>query len=72
MKFFLNKLLTFCFYLTGGGGGGGTPGQSPRHGGGGGRGRGRGGGRDQSIIGQTVRIAQGPFKGNWFCFIMVL
>jgi len=48
----------------GGGGGGVTPNRSPRGGGGGGgRGRGRGGGRDQTIIGQTVRIAQGPFKG---------
>lgn len=38
----------------GGGGGGATPG------------RGRGGGgirRDREMIGQTVRIVQGPFKG---------
>lgn len=33
-------------------------------GGGGGRGRGRGKvGRDMSLIGQTIRIAQGPYKG---------
>lgn len=41
--------------------GGGVGGASPR-GRGGGRGRGRGA-RDNSLIGQTVRIAQGPFKG---------
>ena len=31
-----------------------------------GRGRGRGGGsqRDRGLIGQTVRIIQGPFKGR--------
>ncbi|XP_057297763.1 transcription elongation factor SPT5-like [Hydractinia symbiolongicarpus] len=44
-----------------GGGGGGFGGGRGR--GGGGRGRGRGGGRDTSLIGETVRIAQGPFKG---------
>lgn len=50
----------FNFYLCpssggqqrGGGGGGG---------GGMGRGRGR---RDNELIGQTVRISQGPYKGN--------
>ncbi|XP_039248300.2 transcription elongation factor SPT5-like isoform X1 [Styela clava] len=40
-----------------GGGGGGN------FGGGGGRGRGRGQ-RDTSIIGQTVRVRQGPYKGH--------
>ncbi|KAK2568278.1 Transcription elongation factor SPT5 [Acropora cervicornis] len=44
----------------GGGGGGGRGG--PR--GGMGRGRGRGyGGRDMTLISQTVRISQGPYKG---------
>lgn len=27
------------------------------------RGRGR---RDNDLIGQTVRISQGPYKGEWF------
>ena len=31
-----------------------------------GRGRGRGAGRDRGLIGQTVRISQGPYKG-WCC-----
>ena len=38
-------------------------------GGGGQRGMGRGGGgdkRDRQLIGQTVRIVQGPYKGNYF------
>ena len=40
----------------GGGGGGG---------GGGGRGRGRGGiGRDRELIGQTIKITQGPYKSH--------
>lgn len=55
---------------------------SPAHpsGGGGERGRGRGGGagvgrgglskRDREIIGQTVRIIQGPFKGEISFFIL--
>lgn len=45
---------------------------SPAHpSGGGDRGRGRGGGRggmsrrDRELIGQTVRIVQGPFKGEY-------
>ena len=42
----------------GGGGGGGGAG-----GGGGGMGRGRGR-RDNDLIGQTVRISQGPYKGE--------
>lgn len=41
----------------GGGGGGGTPG--------GGRGRGRGAKRDNSLIGKTVKIIGGPFKGYY-------
>lgn len=50
----------FLVDLTGGGGGGGRGG--PR--GGMGRGRGRGyGGRDMTLISQTVRISQGPYKG---------
>lgn len=36
-----------------------------------GRGRGRGrGARDNSLIGQTVRIAQGPFKGENFKYFL--
>lgn len=43
------------------GGGSGTPsGGTP----GGGRGRGRGAKRDTSLIGQTVKIVGGPFKGE--------
>lgn len=44
-------------------GGGGAP--SMGRGGGGGAGAGRGGltKRDKELIGQTVRIIQGPFKG---------
>lgn len=53
---------------------------SPAHpsgGGGGERGRGRGGGgmgrggisrRDRELIGQTVRIVRGPFKGKYLYF----
>lgn len=51
-----------------------TGGQSERgdHGGSGGgfgergrgRGRGRGAGRDRGIIGQTIKITQGPYKGK--------
>ena len=47
-------------HRTGGGGVGGRGGRR----GGGGMGRGRGGaGRDTSIIGKTVRIVMGPYKG---------
>ena len=43
-----------------GGGAGGV-----RGGGGGGRGRGRGrGGRDNQLLGKTIRITRGPYKGN--------
>lgn len=48
----------------GGGGGGQTPSRSPARGGG--SRRGQRGGRDPRMIGRTVRIAQGPFKGNTF------
>jgi transcription elongation factor SPT5 len=44
---------------SGGGGGGG---------GGGGRGRGRGGAgirRDRELIGQTIKITGGPYKGDY-------
>lgn len=54
---------SFLVDLTGGGGAGGRG--APR--GGMGRGRGRGyGGRDMTLISQTVRISQGPYKGI-FC-----
>ena len=46
-------------------GGGATPGRG-RGGGGGGGGGGPGAKRDRELIGQTVRIVQGPFKGNGF------
>ena len=43
---------------------GGVGGRGGRRGGGGGMGRGRGGaGRDMAIIGKTVRIVMGPYKG---------
>ena len=47
--------------LLGGAGGGTSP--SGRGGGGFGRGRGRPG-RDTALIGKTIRISQGPYKGN--------
>ena len=54
------------FYILGGGGGGGrSPAVGGGRGGRGGGGRGRGNPRDTSLIGQTVRIAQGPFKGTF-------
>lgn len=43
------------------GGGGGDRGFGDR---GRGRGRGRGGARDRDIIGQTIKITQGPYKGH--------
>ena len=44
-----------------GGGAGGVRGG----GGGGGRGRGRGrGGRDNQLLGKTIRITRGPYKGT--------
>merc|ERR1719445_2375120 len=44
---------------------GGERGRNMRMGGGGGRGRGRGGlGRDKELIGQTIKITQGPYKGH--------
>ena len=51
--------LSSALFVSGGGGGGGGRG---RGGGMGGGGRGRGY-RDNTVIGQTVRIAKGPFKG---------
>ena len=53
----------------GGGGGGGV-----RGGGGGGRGRGRGrGGRDNQLLGKTIRITRGPYKGTIIpCTVCVL
>ena len=45
-----------------GGGGGGAGGVR----GGGGRGRGRGrGGRDNQLLGKTIRITRGPYKGTY-------
>ena len=47
--------------LSGPGGGGG----GVQDGGGGGRGRGRGrGGRDNQLLGKTIRITRGPYKGT--------
>ena len=43
------------------------PSQGGRGGGGGGRGRGRGRGsigRDRDLIGQTIKITQGPYKSH--------
>lgn len=36
-----------------------------------GRGRGRGMGRDRGIIGQTIKITQGPYKGDFSPFCAV-
>ena len=45
-----------------GGGGGGVRG--------GGRGRGRGrGGRDNQLLGKTIRITRGPYKGTTLCIL---
>ena len=44
---------------------GGDRGRGRGGGGGGGRGRGRGGmGRDKELMGQTIKITQGPYKGH--------
>lgn len=57
----------------GGGGGGGVGGGSGGGGGGGGGGPGRGGGfgrgggrvgRDRDLIGKTIKVTQGPYKGH--------
>ena len=63
----LNKYEKGCSHtillcpLLGGAGGGTSP--SGRGGGGFGRGRGRPG-RDTALIGKTIRISQGPYKGS--------
>ena len=45
--------------------GGGAGGVQGGGGGGGGRGRGRGrGGRDNQLLGKTIRITRGPYKGT--------
>jgi hypothetical protein len=51
--------------------GGGDIGGSPR-GGGGGMGRGGGNNRDRGLIGQTVRIIQGPYKGITFLLVLAM
>lgn len=49
------------FILTGAGGGGG----GMRGGGSGGRGRGRGrGSKEHQLLGKTIRITRGPYKGG--------
>ena len=54
-------MLMMSLLLLGPGGGGGVRGG----GGGGGRGRGRGrGGRDNQLLGKTIRITRGPYKGT--------
>ena len=58
-----------------GGGGGGVRGGGVRGGGGGGgRGCGRGrGGRDNQLLGKTIRITRGPYKGTIIpCTVCVL
>ena len=53
--------LKYPLLLSGQGGGAG----GVRGGGGGGRGRGRGrGGRDNQLLGKTIRITRGPYKGT--------
>ncbi|XP_046400146.1 transcription elongation factor SPT5 isoform X2 [Ischnura elegans] len=58
---FMSPRISSPMHPSGGGRGGGGGG-----GGGGGRGRGRGMGmrRDQGLIGQTIKITGGPYKGN--------
>ena len=55
------------FILTGAGTGGG----GMRGGGGGGRGRGRGrGSKEHQLIGKTIRITRGPYKGEYSLYII--
>ena len=56
------RLSSPAHHSQAGGGGGGRGGGHTR-----GRGRGRGGGnigRDRELIGQTIKITQGPYKGH--------
>ncbi|KAH8035967.1 hypothetical protein HPB51_014090 [Rhipicephalus microplus] len=55
----LSPRISSPMHPSGGGGGGGRGG-----GFGGGGGRGRGGRRDSELIGQTIKITQGPYKGH--------
>ena len=56
-----------CVLLLGPGGGAG----GVRAGGGGGRGRSRGrGGRDNQLLGKTIRIIRGPYKGNYLYIVV--
>ena len=45
-----------------------SAGATPQSGGGAGRGRGRGDRRDKELIGQTVRVTQGPYKGQFILY----
>ena len=58
-------MLMMSLLLSGPGRGGGV-----RGGGGGGRGRGRGrGGRDNQLLGKTILITRGPYKGTILCIL---
>ncbi|XP_077549814.1 transcription elongation factor subunit Spt5 [Haemaphysalis longicornis] len=59
----LSPRISSPMHPSGGGGGGGAGGGGGRGGGFGG-GRGRGGRRDSELIGQTIKITQGPYKGH--------
>ena len=64
MAGFMSPRLSSPMHPTQGVGGGGAGGH---RGGPGGRGRGRGGGnmgRDRDLIGQTIKITQGPYKSH--------
>ncbi len=65
MAGFMSPRLSSPMHPTQGvGGGGGGGGGRGHHGG---RGRGRGGGnvgRDRDLIGQTIKITQGPYKSH--------
>ena len=68
MAGFMSPRLSSPMHPTQGGGGGGSGGGGGGRGGHqGGRGRGRGGGnigRDRDLIGQTIKITQGPYKSH--------
>ena len=63
---FMSPRITSPLHPSGAGRGGGASG--------GGRGRGRGGGgirRDRELIGQTIKITGGPYKGNLKLYYLI-
>lgn len=64
---YMSPRISSPMHPAGGGGGGGGGGRGGRGGGGGGGGFGRGGGRmgrDRDLIGKTIKVTQGPYKGH--------